>query len=141
MDGVNELARLLKERENIEHMGIQVGEVIAPLPDLQVKLNENILLTKDHLRIAYHLCTDYQRPFQVEGTIKLADNDCGQTGSVGVGDHGAHQHTLETVNIETEMTANGTIKLTDFLKAGDEVILIPTQDEQTYFLIDKVVKL
>lgn len=31
------------------------------------------------------------------------------------------------------------VRLVDTLKEGDEVILIPSQDEQTYFLVDKAV--
>lgn len=33
----------------------------------------------------------------------------------------------------------GTIEYTDTIKAGDTVILIPTWDEQKYYVIDKVV--
>lgn len=44
-----------------------------------------------------------------------------ETSSTSVSNHGKHMHTIE-----------------DVLKAGDKVIVIPTMDDSTYFVIDKV---
>jgi len=41
----------------------------------------------------------------------------------------------------TTEVAAGTIELTDTLKTGDDVLLIHTADEQTWFIIDRITKL
>lgn len=43
--------------------------------------------------------------------------------------------------IDAQQTLTGTIVLKEYLKVEDQVILIPTPDNQKYYLIDKVVEL
>ncbi len=51
MDGVIELAKLFKERENISTMGIQIGKVISVNP-LKIALGDKIILDTDDLVIS-----------------------------------------------------------------------------------------
>lgn len=95
MDGITELAKLFKERENANFMGMQVGRVININP-LKISLGDKIILDVDDLIIA------------------------------------------ETAYYKYELI-NGTLKQVIKLFIGAEVILVPSTDEQTYFLIDKVV--
>lgn len=143
MDGISELAKMFKERENKPYMGPQIGEVISPPPNIQVRLGGKIILTKDNLVIAAHVLNNYTRQFSIEGNISFSDSDCGTTDSVNDGGYEAnsHSHTIETLNIDTTFNSNGTMAFTDTLKQGDKVILIPSTDEQIYFLIDKAVTL
>ncbi len=141
MDGISELAKLFKERENKLYLGPQVGKVLSPLPDIQIALGDRIILSKENLLIASHTLIDYEREFSIEGQIQLSQTSAGETSSTSVGDHGSHNHTVSTLNIDTNYQSTGKLKWTDSLKAGDEVMLIPATNEQQYFLIDKVVKL
>lgn len=131
MDKIAELAVMFKERENQPYMGPQTGVVVSPPPSLTVKLTDKIILDKDHLIIAAHVLAGYQRDIE----IPLTSTVSGETSSVTVGDHGNHVHSISSIGI------TGQLKYTDTLKAGDEVILIPATDIQTYYLIDKVVRL
>mgnify|MGYP000919447788 CR=1 FL=1 len=117
MDGITELAKMFKERENPTLQGICLGEVIAPLPDIQISVN-SFILDKDDIVIAQHLLPTYKRTTLPTLTVSSAT----------VGDHGAHTH---SVNI-TDIT------FTDTLKKGDRVVVIPSTDNTTYFIIDKV---
>lgn len=97
MDGFNELAKILKERENPNIMGIQVGTVVSVTP-LKIVIGDKIILDTDNLVVTEGAYYDY-----VLGA--------------------------ETVQRKIKLTKN------------DKVILIPSNNEQTYFLIDKVVTL
>ncbi|WP_432662445.1 DUF2577 domain-containing protein [Wukongibacter baidiensis] len=141
MNGISELAKLFKERENKSYLGPQIGKIISPLPDIQVALGDKIILTKEHLMIASHILKDYEREFAIEGKVQLSQENAGETNTASVGDHGSHKHTVAQLNIDTGYKSTGKIKWTDSLKIDDEVILIPTVNEQQYYVIDKVVRL
>jgi hypothetical protein len=143
MDGVSELAKMFKEREPIRYRGPIVGTVLSPPPEIKIQIDKNIILDKGHLVICGSILDGYERTYEVQGNVKFNDSNCGNTNSVNDGGYQAsgHSHTIESVNINTQYTADGQIKTTDTLKEGDKVILIPSQDEQTYFLIDWAVRL
>jgi len=128
MDGIAELAKMFKERDNVAYMGPQVGKVISPPPDLKVSLGKEILLTREHLVVAAHVLAGYERALE----IPLTDDVTGETQPELIGDPHQHTHQMGSIGIK------GRIKFTNTLKAGDEVILIPTTDCQRYFLVDKI---
>lgn len=97
MDGITELAKLFKERENPNLSEIQIGKVIGINP-FTVTLGDKIILDVDDLVVAESAYYKYEL---IDGVIKQV------------------------------------IKLS----VNDDVILIPSSDEQTYYLIDKVVEL
>jgi len=141
MDGISELAKLFKERENKLYLGPQTGKVISPLPEIKVALGDKIVLTKEHLIFASHVLMDYEREFSLEGDIQFSQGNAGETSNASVGDHGSHNHIVASLNVNTGYQSTGKIKWTDSLKSGDEIILIPVTNEQQYYVIDKVVKL
>ena len=143
MDGVSELAKMFKDRDPIKYMGPVVGTVLSPPPEIKIQADKDIILDKSHLVIGASVLDGYERKYEIQGNIKFNDSNCGNTNSVNDGGYQAsnHSHILESVNINTQYTADGQIKTTDTLKEGDKVILIPSQDEQTYFLIDWAVRL
>lgn len=106
VDGISELAKLLKERENVLYLGPIVGTILSPPPEIKVQIDKNIVLNKNHLIIAGSLLKGYKRLVMLEST-KEQDY----------------------------------IMTTDTLKVNDEVILIPSMDENTYFLTDWAVRL
>ena len=90
MNGISELAKMFKDRDNVHYLGPQIGKVINPLPAIKVSLGNQIILEKDNLLIAGHV---YQ-----------------------------HYHYIDPDR---------------YLNAGDEVILIPTTDQQKYYLMNR----
>lgn len=107
MNGIVELAKLFKDRENESYDGYVIGEVMADFPNVKIKIDDNIHLDASHLVFAAHLLSGYTREYEIVGT---------------------------------NMT-NGTIKWTDTIKKGDRVILVPSQNGQSYIVIDKAVTL
>jgi hypothetical protein len=104
LDGVTELAKLFKERNNQEYMGFILGKVVTAPPNLQISIGDRIILTSEHVRVAAHVLVGYARQVDINGTLS-------------------------------------TMTYKDTIKAGDEVILMPTNDHQRFCLIDKAVKL
>lgn len=130
MNGISELAKLFKERENKTYLGPQIGNIITPLPDIQVALGDKIILTKEHLVISEQLVKK-QGKFILSGkdnigktTLKLSQ-----------------PNSYEIVDINIDQIDKTSIEIEYELQPGDEVILIPTANEQQYYVIDKVVRL
>ena len=94
---------------------------------------------------------DYQRKVDIQGEINIQGTiniDTQTTSSTNDGGQGAssHSHEVSISNKNSTRTKNtfqlkGTQIEHTYLKVGDLVIVMPTQDEQTYFVIDKAVKL
>jgi len=146
-NGINQLAKLFKERENKPYLGPQIGKVLTSPPDIKVSLGNSIILEKDRLRIAAHLISQESVGYQTEensivlsGDMPGADDDTNnKIGTIKFYD-GTPSGKTETI---MEININKGTKYEAFYKLlpGDEVILIPSTDEQIYFLVDKVVNL
>lgn len=132
MDGISEFAHMLKARDNRPHLGPQIGIVVSPPPGLKVRLGDKILLDASRLVVAAHVLEGYTRQAEItglRGVVTLVKppppDDPEESETWGVNG--------------TELA--GAMEFTDGLKTGDEVILIPATDEQTYFLVDRAVRL
>lgn len=144
MDAISELAMLFKERENTSYMGPQMGTVISPPPDIKVGLGDKIILDKEDLILAAHVLAGYER--EIEGnhiTGSVFSSRGGKMDFHLTGNPPSQNYTITNFSLLASTTekSEGTLKYTDTLKAGDKVILIPSSDNQKYYLIDKAVKL
>lgn len=129
-DGLTELAMLFKERDSKESLSITTGRVVSAPPEPRIMLDEVILLDSSNLIFASHLISGYER------RLKFKEVDWGTTTTVNDGGQGASSH-KHFVNLTNEDVL---IEWTDTLKQGDEVILIPVQDGQLYYVMDKAVR-
>lgn len=118
--------------------GFFVGTVEVAPPEIQVRLNPDVVLYKENLVIAASVLKNYEREFEIfDAEIQFTDSNCGQTNNVS-----AHSHSIESLNVNSStLKAKGKIKWTDELVEGDKVILVPTNNEQMYILIEKAVEL
>ena len=130
MDGISELAKLFKERENKLYLGPQIGIVISPLPDIQIAFGDKVILTKEHLIISENLVKK-QGKFKLKGSSNIGSTTLMRT----------QPNSYEIVDIDIDQIDKTNIEIEYELKAGDKVILIPTANEQQYYVIDKVVSL
>ena len=119
MDPITTLAKMLKQNENPEPVSMSTGIVISPPPNAQIRLNDTVILGNNQLVFAAHILEDYERELELEGDIKFSDPTLGEP-------------TFEAKKVKS------TTK--DTLKEGDEVILLPTADEQLYFVVGKAVR-
>lgn len=112
---INKLAKMFKHRDNILYSGPLTGTVISPPPNLRVWMNDKLILEPEDIVLAASVLNGYQRQI----SIKEA----------------------RTVSSSSISEIEGKLSFQDTLKVGDEVIVLPSQDEQTYYLIDRAVRL
>lgn len=134
-----DLVKEIQARNNPVFIGMVTGKVISPFPDIEIQINDKIVIDKTYIeRVAekllphkrrFNLITSYTDP-KVVGSLQLkSEND--PTESIV-------KLTLET---KEDGTSTCEIEFVDTIQAGDEVILMPLQDQQKFYLLDKAVNL
>lgn len=156
-NAISRLAKMLKDRENPNILGVLIGVVEAGFPDIKIRIQDNFVLEKDDIIFSAHVLENYERDFEFSGTMDLSKSTSGtpldNAGTIGnVVDVSAtglpvtpvvHTHTLPVrlingINIDGgSYSGTGTIKWTDTLVVGDEVILIPSMNNKRFYLVDK----
>lgn len=144
MNEYRNFAKLIKYSQKNKWAGVVLGTVEVAPPDLQVRVNPKLLLKKHQICIAKEKVIGYTREFNIKGEIKeftLENVTIETTSSNTEAGPGPHKH--EHGTIEGTITGqagtfefDGTLKWTDELKVGEQVILIPTNQNSIFFLLD-----
>lgn len=137
-NSINTLAKLIKARDNPKWLGAVTGEVIKAPPHLEVKLQNGIVIKNHKIMISIEKIIGYQRTYSLEGNITEYAFD-NTTNSEPVPQHPSHP--IKKLAGKGTYKAEGTIKWTDTLKVGDTVLMLPTNKEEYFYLIDRVVRL
>lgn len=144
MNEYRNLAKLIKGGKRSKWAGVVLGTVEVAPPDLQVRVNPKLLLKKHQICIAKEKVIGYTREFNIKGKIKefTLENATIETTSsnieAGPGPH-KHEHGIVDGTITGQAGTfefDGTLKWTDELKVGEQVILIPTNQNSIFFLLD-----
>lgn len=144
-DAYLRLAKLFKQRENPVLIGPVIGTVITAPPELEVYVNKKIQLRKHQIIVGEEKVKNYQREFLSEGEVgelKIELSQFSITSSDKDSGGDSHGIVSGTGNLTGSGTfkKTGTIKWTDELLEGDEVILVPMQNNNLYFLLDKATR-
>ena len=132
------LAEIIKKRDNPLWLGAVTGEVVKAPPKLEVKLENGIIIKNHKIMISIEKIVGYQRTYSLQGEITQYDFE-NTTSSEPVPNHPAHP--IKKLSGKGTYTAEGTIQWTDTLKVGDKVLMLPTNKEEYFYLIDRVVRL
>ncbi|MEC1757371.1 DUF2577 family protein [Schinkia azotoformans] len=128
-------AKKFKERDNVPKIGNLVGQVINPFPDIRISiLDGNGTLTRDQLYCCDHVLQGYKREIKL---TEFATDSATSTHKLTSGGS-LENYTYTSMSIPESTT---TMEYTDSLSVGDLVLLMPTESEQTWFIVDKVTKL
>lgn len=140
MDLGTVLGTELKNRNNFVPMGIQIGTVSQALPELKIKIDGTIIeLEKNQLIVANDLLK-HNRKFNLTTTFKSPSTKVGSIHLVS--EHRPKDNVLSLVlTTKPDGTQTCEIEFVDELNVGDKVMLIPSTDEQTYYVMDKAVEL
>ncbi len=123
------LAEELKKRENPNMLGPIIGTVVSPPPSLKISILEGqVFITKCY--VLDNLLSGYTRIISIP-----MQSAAGTTNSVDDGGDNASSHSH---NIQSLQLSEVTFNFNDTLKPGDQVFLMPTSDNQVYFLVGKV---
>ena len=115
-----ELAGQFKSRDNPKtKMGAMLGKVVSTSPPVITIQDGKYTISGDQLYIAYHLLER-----------KSTYSSMKQSGSITVScPHGGGSYTS---------TSTGDIVLDEVWKSGDLVLVIPSESEQQFFIVDVV---
>jgi hypothetical protein len=118
-----DLAEQFKSRDNPKtKMGAMLGTVVSTSPPVVTIQNGRYTIKGEQLYVAYHLLER-----------KSTYSTMNQKGSISVScPHGGGSYTS---------TSTGDIQLEEVWKAGDLVLVIPSETEQQFFVVDVVRKL
>ena len=137
-NSINTLAKLIKARDNPKWLGAVTGEVIKAPPQLEVKLQNGIVIKNHKIMISIEKIVGYKREFSLEGTIdEITINATTSNKPCGLGATNPHG----TIQGAGDYKTVGSITWTDTLKVGDKVLMLPTNKEEYFYLIDRVVRL
>ena len=165
-DGLVDILRALK---NPTKFGLIVGEITADLPDIKINIGNGVILDKDDLLFSAGILKDYAREYSIESEdTQIKGNKLDQDGATDflITGIGLIQDTLvagatpptRPVNVIPEgavtswstkaisfdidsqdFKSTGTITLTDQIKTGDKVVLMATESNQLFYVMDKVI--
>lgn len=115
-----DIAELFRERDNpTTKMGAMLGKVVSTSPPVITIQNGRYTIKGEQLYVAYHLLER-----------KSTYSSMNQSGSISVScPHGGGSYTS---------TSTGDIVLDEVWKAGDLVLVIPSESEQQFFVVDVV---
>lgn len=137
-NSISKLAGFFKQRDNHKWLGAITGQVIQAPPNLVVKLQSGITIKKNKILVAVEKLADYSRMFELVGTINsITINATTSNRPCGKGATNEHGTIKGSGNIEMQ----GVIKWTDTLKVGDTVLMLPTNNHDYFYLVDRVVML
>ncbi|MCD7979817.1 MAG: DUF2577 domain-containing protein [Fusobacterium sp.] len=134
---INDLASLFRKLENPEWIGAVTGEVLSPPPGLVVKLYNGIEVKANKIVVCEEKRAGYIREFALEG--KITEYTLNNTTSTEIASN--HAHAIKSLAGKGEFKATGKITWTDELKIGDKVLMLPTNEHEKFYLVDKVVNL
>ena len=135
---IAKLAEIIKKRDNPIWIGAITGEVTKAPPELEVKLENGIIIKNHKIMISIEKIVGYQRTYSLEGNItEYKFNNT--TSSESIPNHPSHP--IKNLEGSGTYKAEGTIQWTDTLKVGDKVLMLPTNKEEYFYLIDRVVRL
>ena len=145
-----ELAKIIKARDNPKLIGPVIGKVEKVPPNLEVRINEKILLKKHQIIMAREKMKEYTREFHFKGNFNNLDIKFESTFTETVPifevpptSHppDPHKHEIKVaISKDTDFEGTGRIDWTDELKVGDMVIVLPMNNNNLFFLLDKADK-
>ena len=149
------IAEIFAKLKNPTRFGLIRGVVTKDLPEIEIDIGNGILLTKESLLFSAGILEDYEREYEIKsdavefdgGSFKL-DGVNLVTDSVGTTAtprpiSSIPEGSATGITFSTKKTdgfkSTGVIKLTDQIKKDDEVMLMATESNQLFYVIDKVI--
>lgn len=110
------------------------GEVIKAPPNLTVQLHSGLKIYGKKLLTDVETRSEYEREFKIKADISKQDMTVDKSDMTDVN----HKHQLLSWAGAGTIEASGTITWTNDLIVGDTVLMLPTNENEKYYLIGKV---
>lgn len=165
MDSNEGLVEIFRALKNPDKFGLIIGEVTADLPEIKIDIGNGIILDKDDLVFSASILKDYTREYsidsidaQLKGSKLDSDgtdysfsatpfviNDTLTTGSrpvLTIPEGVATVWSTSATNFDLDsqdFKSTGNITYTDEIVTGDKVMIMATETNQLFYVMDKVV--
>lgn len=135
------VSKLFKERENASKIGVVIGKIVSGFPDMKISiLNGDSLLYQENLFFCERLLGGYTREVESLGVNLEGFNATAATSTHKLSGGTENDYVYSSINIPKVSIEKSTytLKYTDTLKIGDLVVVIPTESENSWFVVSKV---
>lgn len=133
-DWANDLAKEFKKRNNPSVKGAVEGKVIEGFPNLKVSIYDGKgILTKKHLYISDSVSAQMVRSVEITGDVEFDESSVTSYNM-------DHTHDVN-FQVNAPCVLRGSIKLSNGLKEGDKVLVMPTESKNVYVIVDRIRKL
>ncbi|MGL5965047.1 MAG: DUF2577 family protein [Cetobacterium sp.] len=123
---------------NGEWLGVIIGIVQSPPPEIVVEINGGITIKKDRLTVNYNLTDYYERDYKLEGEIQEINISTTSETEKNIPEPPAHVHKHGEIKGTGNYKSTGKITKTNHLKKGDKVLLIPELGNKIFHILMKV---
>lgn len=144
----------MKSVQSLKLMELMEAEVVAPPPDLKIKLkgSDKLIIPKELIIVAEHLCEVKQKVNMTEGKATIGEQEFDTTFSKEkhpVYPYPIHTHTAKVKVALTDRKfsmAEGELhyinddKEDDLLKKGDKVMVLSFEGGQRFFIVDRIIQ-
>ena len=164
MENNSGLVEIFRALKNPDKFGLIIGEITADLPEIKIDIGNGIILDKDDLLFSAGILKDYAREYSIDSTdaqlkgsklnsygtdyslagAPIFTDSNGTLGTIPITAMPTLATSWSTTATNFDMDSNdfkstGTITLTDEIKKGDKVVLMATETNQLFYVMDKVV--
>lgn len=126
---VNDIANEFKNRDNISNIGAVVGTVLSVEPLKLGILNNAVILDKSNS----YICRTLKEKYKRKADIEIKPYNVG----IEVTDSGGNTSNMLKVT-EDKKDYDTVIIFKEILKEGDRVLVIATENNNTFFIVDKL---
>jgi len=124
------IANEISKRDNIEKFGAVVGNVLSIDP-VKIGIEDNAIILDS---TNFYICSSLAENFTKSATMEI--NDC----TLNVSATDSRGDTITSVNVSKKADYNTKITFKDILKKDDKVLVIASEDNQTFFIVDKLLR-
>lgn len=122
------LAGMFRDRDNPTNtpIGACLGKVLSTNPARIQIQDSNFIIDGEQLYVSYHLMERYSKYSELVGSM---------SGNINIDCHPCDG------SYSGNIISNGVVKLEEVWKVGDLVLVVPSSNEQQFFVVDVVRKL
>ena len=125
MSWAQDLAQEIKRERRTPTTGVCMGEVVSTSPFLVTIQNGAFILDASNSHVCNQLL-ERNTKYTAQGQMEQSGN---LSASCPAGSHSGY-------SASGQFTQEGDIKLDAVWQAGDQVLVLPTDDGQTFFIVD-----
>lgn len=140
----DEYLKMMQGYENPVKIGNVIGTVIETFPNIKIEiLNGDVILYPEMLYFCNYLLVGYTREIEATNIVNTNFSNSNATSThkqLPSGTYNDYKYSSIDMPKSTVQKSTYTMKYTDTLKAGDKVMLCPSDKEDMWFVVSRVTR-